>query len=246
MNCNPTLLLLDSEKRPVHKMYLPSIPIELCPQEQNSIRESISGIQHVCMMSGEIKDLETNDLDFTLAVTAAARAAEHLRDFDGVWMRLTLLVAKEEEKTKWKEAFEEIHRTQNLNDTGLSFQTAAPLTTEQIKIHMRKCNLFILPLKQNSPFYGTEALAAIAAGVPVLISKYSGFTAVLDKMIEDEPIVGKNKLTVDAESWKERIIQKLVRPVEAQRAANRHRERLLASTDITQTHLDFIGTITGT
>ena len=65
-------------------------------------------------------------------------------------------------------------------------------------------------------------------------------------MIEDEPIVGKNKLTVNAESWKERIIEKLVRPAEAQKAAKRLRERLLAGTNVAQTHLDFINVIAGT
>ena len=242
----PHIAALDPDKRPVHRVYLPSIPWELHAHEERNVQENIRGIQHVFMMSGEIKDLGSNDTDFNLAVTAAARAAEHLRDFDGIGMRLTLLVANEEEKTKWKEAFEEVVRKQNLKESGLTFQIEAPHSMGQIKIHMRKSNLFLLPLKQNSPLFGTEALAAIAAGVPVLISKYCGLAALLDKMIEDEPIVGKNKLTVDAETWKERIIEKLVRPAEAQRAANRLRERLLLDTNISQTHLDFIGTITGT
>ena len=179
-------------------------------------------------------------------MTAAARASEHLRNFDSVRMRLTLLIANEDEKAKWKDAFEEVLRTQNLNNTGLTFQSEAPHTIEQINIHMKKSNLFLLPLKQNSPLFGTEALVAIAARVPILISKYSGLAAVLDTMIEDKPIVGKNKLTVNAEFWKGRNIEKLVRPAEPQKAAKRLRERLLATTNVAQTHLDFINTIAGT
>ena len=242
----PYIAALDPEKRPIHKMYLPSVPMDFCPDEERNVQENIRGTQHVCMMSGDIKNLDKNDLDFTLAVTAAARASEHLRNFDGVRMRLTLLIANGEEKAKWKDVFEEILRTHHPNDTGLSFQIEAPHTIEQINIHMRKSNLFLLPLMHNSPLLGTEALVAIATGVPVLISKYSGLSAVLNTMIEDEPIVGKNKLTVNAESWKERIIEKLVRPTEAQKAVNRLRERLLAGTNITQTHLDFINVIAGT
>ena len=132
-----------------------------------------------------------------------------------------------------------------LDDTSLSFQTEAPSTLDKMKIHLRKSNLFLLPLKQNSPLFGTEALAAIAAGVPLLLSKDSGLASLLDTMIEDEPIVGKNKLKVNVQSWKERIIQKLVKPAESQQMAKRLREQLLLDTSIAQTHLDFINIVAG-
>ena len=65
-------------------------------KEERNVQENIRGTQHVSMMSGEIKDFGKNDLDFTLAITAAARASEHLRDFDGVRMKLFLLIANED------------------------------------------------------------------------------------------------------------------------------------------------------
>ena len=70
----------------------------------------------------EIKDLDINGLDFPLAVTAAAGASEHIRDFDGIRMRLSLLAAEEEEKANWKESFEEVLQGPNLKTQGYLFR----------------------------------------------------------------------------------------------------------------------------
>ena len=111
---------------------------------------------------------------------------------------------------------------------------------------MRKSNLFLLPLKQNSPLFGTEALVAIAAGVPVLVSRYSGIASPLREMQQDEPVVCKSEWEVYTKIWKERIKQKLVKPEVTRQRANALREKLLLDTSIAQTHLDFINTIAGT
>ena len=240
----PYIAALDPENRPIHKLYLPSYPLELFGLKQDNVQNTRS-TQIVSIMSGEIKDLDINGLDFPLAVTAAAGASEHIRDFDGVRMRLSLLAAEEEEKANWKENFEEVLQGPNLKDTGLSFQAEAPLTLDNMKIHLRKSNLFLLPLRQDTPLFGTEALSAIAAGVPVLISRDSGLASLLKTMVADESVVHRNKLQLDAQSWKERIIQKLVRPEETHIAAKTLREQLLLDTSIAQTHLDFINTIAG-
>ena len=227
-------------------MYFPSYPLELFNLKQDVADAKIQGTQNVSMMSGEIKDLDISGLDFPLAVTATAAASEYIHFNDRVKTKLSLLMADEEEKPNWKGTFEEVLQRRNLNDTGLSFQAEAPLTLDKMKVHLRKSNLFLLPLKPDSPLFGTEALAAIAAGVPVLVSRDSGLASLLDTMLEDESIVGKNKMKVNAQSWKEHIIQKLVRPGESQKSANRLREQLLLNTSIAQTHLDFINVISGT
>ena len=197
------------------------------------------------MMSGEIKDLDINGLDFPLAVTANAKASEHIRNFDRLRINLSLLAAREEEKCEWKEAFDQILSERNFNVTGLSFQAETPLTSDTIEIQMRKSNLFLLPLKQNCPLFGTEALAAIAAGVPVLVSEYSGLASLVRTMVGDESVVYRNKTEINTETWKNRIIQKLVKPEEAQKAATRLRDQLLLDSNIVQSHLDFINTIAG-
>ena len=158
---------------------------------------------------------------------------------------MSLLAAEEEEKAKWKETFEEVLHRKNLKETGLSFKVEAPLNIEKMIVQMRKSNLFLLPMKQNSQLFGTEALGAIAAGVPVLISRYSGLSALLREMQQDEPIVHRNESEVNIETWKERIIQKLTQPDRSVQRANILRDQLLLDTSIAQTHLNFINTIAG-
>ena len=104
----------------------------------------------------------------------------------------------------------------------------------------------MLPSKLDSPLFGTEALAAISAGVPVLVSSYSGLAALLYSMIGDEAVVYASRTKSDMETWKERITQRLLRPEESQQAANRLREQLLLDLSIAKTHLEFINTIVGT
>ena len=236
---------LDSEKRPVHKIYIPSYPLELFALKPENVQGKVRGTENVTMMSGEIKDLDISGLHFPLVVTAAAGASDYIQFSDGVKIKLSLLTANEDDKDTWKEDYENILRANNISDTGLSFQTQAPTTLDKMKIHLRRNHLFLLPFRQNSPLFGTEALAAIAAGVPVLISKDCGLASLLDTMIEDESIVGKTKMKENAGSWKERIIQKLVKPEESNQTAKKLREQLLLDTSIAQSHLDFVNRIAG-
>ena len=64
-------------------------------------------------------------------------------------------------------------------------------------------------MKPDCPLFGTEALIAISAGVPVLVSGYSGIAQLLKKMAEDEPVVYGTKLESPLETWKERILEKI-------------------------------------
>ena len=142
---------LDPEKKPIHKMYIPCYPLELFDVHKEDIEGKVRGTQNVCMMSEDLKDLNISGLDFPLAVTATALASSHTLNFNDIRINLTLLSAEEEEKPKWKKMFEDILRRKNLNDTGLTFKVEALLTIDKMKAHMRKTNLFLLPLKQNSP-----------------------------------------------------------------------------------------------
>ena len=114
-----------------------------------------------------------------------------------------------------------------------------------MKTWLRKSNLFILPLKPDSPLFGTEALPAVAAGVPILVSNHSGIASVLKTILQDKSVVKESSLEPDEETWKDRILQKLLRPEESQRTAARLREQLLLDSSIVQSHLDFIQIIAG-
>ena len=194
-------------------------------------------------MSGEIKDLDITGLDFPLAVNATIGAAEHIWDFDGVRTNLTMLATHEDDREKWKAVSREIFESKHVEHTGLSFKAEVPKDITSLQSCLNRSNLFLLPLKPDSPLFGTEALAAIAAGVPILVSRYSGIARLLQKMAEDEPVVYGIKSQSSTELWKERILQRLLRPGESQQSGNRLREQLLLDTSIAQTHLDFINVI---
>ena len=239
----PYITGLDEENRPVHKLYIPSYPVELFHVAQEPKGAKIQGTQNITMMSGESKDLDVTGLDFPLAVNATIGAAEHIRDFDGIRTNLTMLTAHEDDRDKWKLENDKEFQSQNIKQTGLSFKTEVPTDINKLQSYLKRSTLFLLPLKSDSPVFGTEASAAIAAGVPILVSRYSGIARLLQKMAEDEPVVYDTKLESPVEIWKERILQKLLRPDQSQKAANRLREQLLLDTSIAQTHLDFINFI---
>ena len=202
---------MDEEIRPIHKMYLPSYPVELFHVLQEPKGTKIEGTQNITMMSGEIKDLDITGLDFPLAVNATIGAAEHIRDSDGVRTNLTMLAAHEDDTGRWKSINIKILQRKKQH-TGLSFKTEVPTDINKLQSHLNRSNLFLVPLKPDSPLFGTEALSAIAAGVPVLVSRYSGIGRLLQKMTEDEPVVYGTKSESPLETWKERILQKLLRP----------------------------------
>ena len=238
----PYVAGMDEEIRPVHKTYLPSYPVELFHVAQEPRGVKIEGTQNLTMMSADIKDLDVTGLDFPLAVNATIGAAEHIRDFDGVRTNLIMLAAHEDDTGRWKSTSVKILQRKKQH-TGLSFKTEVPTDISKLQSYLKRSNLFLLPLKSDSPLFGTEALAAIAAGVPVLVSRYSGIGRLLQKMAEDEPVVYGTKSESPLETWKERILQKLLRPDQSQRAASRLREQLLLDTSIAQTHLDFINIV---
>ena len=238
----PYIKGMDKENRPIHKLYIPSYPVELFHVAQEPKGASIEGTQNITMMSGEIKDLDITGLDFPLAVNATIGAAEHIRDFDGVRANLTMLAAHEDDTGKWKSTSVQILEKKEQH-TGLSFKTEVPTDISKLQSYLKRSSLFLLPLKPDSPLFGTEALSAIAAGVPILISRYSGIARLLRSMAEDESVVYGTKFESPLNIWKDRILERLLRPDESRRTADRLREQLLLDTSIAQTHLDFINII---
>ena len=78
-----------------------------------------------------------------------------------------------------------------------------------------------------------------------MVSQDSGLAGLLREMQQNDPVVHKEKLEPNTETWKRLITQKLIKPEEAQKAATRLREQLLLETSIAQSHIDFINTIAG-
>ena len=239
----PYVAGIDQANRPIHKLYIPSYPLELFYVVREEKGKNMEGTQNITMMSAEFKDLKITGLDFALAVNATIGAAEHIRDFDGVRTNLTMLAAHEDDTGQWKSASNKVLRRENVERTGLSYHVETPTDIAKLQSCLKRSTLFLLPLKSDSPLFGTEALSAIAAGVPVLVSRYSGIASLLRGMAEDEPVVYETKSQSPVDLWKNRILERLLRPEESQRAANRLREQILLDTSIAETHLDFINII---
>ena len=125
---------LDEDNKLIHKMYLPSYPLELFNVAREQKGKEVVGTQNITIMSGEIKDLDVTGLDFQLAVNATIGAAEHIRDFDGVRTNLTMLAAHEDDTGKWKSAGVKILQRKKQH-TGLSFKTEVPTDFNKLQSH---------------------------------------------------------------------------------------------------------------
>ena len=237
---------LAPEQRPKHMLYIPSFPLELFNICRDIVQENkVRGTQSVTMMTGNRKDLENCGLDFPLAVASVSGAAKHILDYDGVKTNFILLTDTEEYKEEWRKELTELVKGQKALGRALNFQSNSPENFEKLKANLRKSSLMIHPLKPGSPLFSSEVLSAIAAGVPVLVSSHSGMAALLEMLCQDESIVKESALQPDVNMWKDSILQKLLRPEDSQRMADRLREQLLLDTSIAQTHLNFIGTVAG-
>ena len=237
---------LPPEEKPVHKLYIPTYPIELFNIRRDSVKENkVRGTQNVTMMTGNKKDLAISGLDFALALASVSGAAKHILEFDGLKTNFTMMTDAKEDKVGWRKEYEELTKGQEAPARALNFQSDSPENFEKLKAHLRKSNLMILPLKPGSPLFGSETLSAIAAGVPVLVSNHSGMASVLAMIYQEDSVVRESTLDSDTETWRDGILQKMLRPVDTQLKAARLREELLLDTNIAQTHLDFIGTIVG-
>ena len=237
---------LEPEQRPLHKMYIPTYPLELFNMQRDYVKGTkLKVTQNITSMTAEKNNLEVSGLDLPLAVGSTAAASEHIGLSSGIRTNLVMLAARKEDTGLWKKNFEEILQKCGIKQKSLNFQCSAIECIEKLKVHMRKSNLFLFPSKFDLPIFGTEALAAVAAGVPILVSKHSGIASLLRKMAEDETSVHDIFGKSDVETWKLRIIQKIMNPEEAQSQASRLREQLLLDVSIASTHLDFINTIVG-
>ena len=237
---------LPPEEKPIHKLYIPSYPLELFNVRRDAVEgNKVRGTQNVTLMTRNKKDLQIGGLDFPLAVAAVSGASKHILEFDGLKTNFTTMTDVKEDKAEWREEYKELTKDQEALGRALNFQSASPGNFEKLKAQLRKSNLVILPLKQGSPIFGTEALSAIAARVPVLVSSHSGLASLLEMICQDDSVVRESVLDSDVDVWKEAILQRLLRPEDSQLKATRLREQLLLDSSIAKTNLDFIVTIVG-
>ena len=173
----PYITSLEPHERPEHIMYIAGFPLELF-EIKNHARSSkgkrLEVTHNVTLMSGEVHDLSVTGLDFSLAVAATTEASKYILNDDGVLTNLLMLAARNEDVQPWEHKFHGVLEEKNLTLDSLKFQCSATENDLTLKSNLRKSNLFLFPSKFDSPIFGTECLMTIAAGVPVLVSVYSG------------------------------------------------------------------------
>ena len=211
----------DQRKIPEFKMYIPVFPVEHFQVSRQKTTES-GGQRKILTMTKERKSLKVDGLDLQLAVNAITEANQRTN----AGMTLTLLTEKDE-KEVWKGED--------------AFQCQVVPEVEDVNEYLKKGNLFLLPQKVSSPLFGSEALSAIAAGVPVLVSRHSPIGSLLLGMNANSSVVTKT----DVATWGNRISQKINNLDATETEANNLKDRLLLDTSIPSTHMDFINTITG-
>ena len=158
-------------------MYIPGFPLELFDIRkgiESSEVKKLEVTQNITLPSGEVQDLGITGLDFPLAVAATIEASKHILEADGVQTNLLMLVTRKEDEEPWEQRFLEVLEYKNITVDSLKFQCVQIENCEMLKAQLKKSNLFLFPSRFHSPIFGTESLAAIAAGVPVLVSIYSG------------------------------------------------------------------------
>ena len=118
---------LAPEQRPIHKLYIPSYPIELFNVSRDALEgNKVRGTQNVTLMTRNKKDLQIGGLDFPLAVEAVSGASKHILEFDGLKTNFIAMTDIKEDKAEWREEYEELTKDQRGLGRALKFQVDSP------------------------------------------------------------------------------------------------------------------------
>ena len=210
-----------------HKIYIPGHPIELFKFERGE-RRDLTSIREMMMMTKEKKDLKVKGLDFPLAVNSVVEACQKTR----ARISLTMCTERKDDRADWENGQTNRHVT---------FRCDAVQDTQDMIFQFGKTDLFLAPFQTPSPLFGAEALSALAAGVPILISRHCGLGSLLVEMDEKGSVV----VETDRGTWADRITQKIVDPEAARSEAKKLRERFLLDTRIATSQMEFAKVISG-
>ena len=210
-----------------HKAYIPGYPIELFKINRDEAHQ-LGDIRQILMITKERKELEVPGQDFQLAMDSLVEVSQRTR----ASFLLTMCIENKDDSQEWKKVRTNRHVT-------FRYQTIRD--TEDLDFLFENTDLFLYPLQASSPLFGAEALSAVAAGVPILVSKHSGLGSLLVEMDETGSVVAETDLGI----WAERINQKIINPDAARSEARKLRERILLSTKIATSQIDFSKIISG-
>ena len=161
-----------------HHVYIPCYPLELLKAERPPAE--LTGSQTITLVTGDKRDLNATCLKFELAMGAAVRATDNTLGKEGfdyerqIRMQFMILTSNIDDKEFWRGTFENIRQAQPVTYKSISFHCRGVKDAKCLTTAMEDTNVLLLPLKQDSALFGTEALCAAAAGVPILVSCHSG------------------------------------------------------------------------
>ena len=236
-----------------HKIYLLGFELDLFKIERKvKLNEHPVGEQNILMIKAELDNFQASNLDFELAVSSSAKASEKMLTQESRYLTdelsfiLKMLSEREHGNSSWKENFNLVKKNCKLEDQLLSFKYHAVQVTEEMTSHLKRACVFVLPLKRPNVQFGSEALVAIAAGIPVLVSKSSGIATFLQSIGEQDPIVwDTGKFANDVSIWMERLTEKLCDQTKAESQARELRKALLLGATIACTHVEFTKIVCG-
>ena len=215
---------------PQHKTYIPGYPTDLFKIERG---ESESKRETEIMMITPMKKDEMKGFNFSLAVNAVSGACGRF-----MRMTLTMLIKNKSDKEEWEKEYRRVLKVAN---PCLTFRCQSIDDVEELKFFMKKSDLFLFPLEASFSLFGEDVLAALASGVPVLVSSHSGVGSFHLEMNQKDSVIQQ----MDEKVWTERILQKINDRVKSQRNAKDLREDLLLDTTVASIHQDFAKMICG-
>ena len=232
-----------------HELYLPGVLTDTTTGE--SPKRRLSGEQNILIMVSDDEDVDNSGLDFEMAVVSSAHASQNIMLSEGstlsrqLSINLRLVGTSEDTKAAWEENFNKIKQKHNILTRSPHFKFCAPQKPEKLRPHINRAAVLVLPLKHDTTLFGTKTLNALAAGVPVLVSKNSDLASLLEDKGMLEPVVwDSEEFARDTEKWKERLIQKITNPEEAQNLAKELKEVLKVDTKNVTTHRNFVAYVT--
>ena len=194
---------------------------------------------------------DTKDV-FEKMMLSSAQAAQSIltqqdrNSFQHLSFTLSSIMKTIVDKPLWENTVRDLKEKHNIVDNALDVQFHTIQTLQKFTSLIRSATVSLFPTQPRSPIFGTEVLGAMAAGVPVLVSRSSGVASFLHSVGESEPIVWDGQVFIeDVETWKQRLLEKLTNREQAQTVAAELRKILLLGAKIPATHLSFMKFITG-
>ena len=234
-----------------HKLYLPGFPLEFFKIKRQTDFDEVFGEQNILMLTRSEIISGTKDI-FEKTMLSSARAAQSILTqqdrnlFQHLSFTLSLILNTNVDKQLLENAVRDLKEKHNIVDNTLDFQFHIIQTLQKFTSVMRSATVSVFPSQSRSPVFETEVLVAMAAGVPVLVSRSSGVASFLHSVGESEPIVWDDQgFTADVETWKQRLLEKITNRERARTVAAELRKILLLGAKIPATHLGFMKYVTG-